>query len=146
MSENDLKSFVKFVIHRNKIYSFLNSLNLNEMNVSFENLLTYLETKKYNIFKFTKFLKTYSVDITVREFNMIFLIIQWRCCAQPATVLQTLPECFQTPPERISQSCRGIPIGATLAVKKIKIIDMFLYIINCLLGAYLINCQNHDFH
>lgn len=74
MSENDFKSFVKFVIHRNKIYSFLNSLNFNEMNVSFEDLLKYLETKKYNIFKFTKFLNTYSVDITVREFNLIFLI------------------------------------------------------------------------
>ena len=74
MSNNDFKSFVKFLIHRNKISSFLNSINLDSMNISFNELLKYLNLKKYEIFKFTSFIKTYCVDISVKEFNLIFLI------------------------------------------------------------------------
>ena len=38
----DLKSIVRFITHRNKIYSFLKFLDINKMDLSFDNLLEYL--------------------------------------------------------------------------------------------------------
>ncbi len=71
----DLKSIVRFIAHRNKIYSFFKYLDINQMNLSFDKLLEYLKNKKIFINKFIIFLKSsYEINISNKEFNLVFMI------------------------------------------------------------------------
>ena len=71
----NLKSIFKFITHRNKIYSFFKNLNIEEFNLPFYDLIIILNNKQILINKFINFLKqSYEVNISVQEFNLIFLI------------------------------------------------------------------------
>jgi len=75
MNTCNLKSIFKFVTHRNKIYSFLKNLNVEELNLPFNDLILSLNNKQILISKFIYFLKhSYEVNISVQEFNLIFFI------------------------------------------------------------------------
>ena len=71
----DLKSIIRFITHRNKIYSFFKYLDINKMDLSFDELIEYLNHKRLFIDKFINFLKrSYEINISIKEFNLIFLI------------------------------------------------------------------------
>lgn len=71
----DLKSIVRFITHRNKIYSFFKYIDINKMNLPFDKLLEYLNNKQIFINKFIIFLKSsYEINISNKEFNLVFMI------------------------------------------------------------------------
>jgi hypothetical protein len=70
----NLNSVVQYITHRNKIYSFFKLLNSDKMDLPFDELLKYLNNKAFNINNFIRILKTYEIDISIKEFNLIYII------------------------------------------------------------------------
>jgi len=70
----DLKSMIKFLTHRNKIYSFFLDLQDNQFNIDLDKLIIILIKMKSSTYKFLNVLKYYNLNLSVKDFNLIFII------------------------------------------------------------------------
>ena len=70
----DLKSMIRFITHRNKIYSFLLNLQNNNFNIDLDKLIFNLSKMKNSIYKFLNVLKYYNLNLTIKDFNLIYMI------------------------------------------------------------------------
>jgi hypothetical protein len=70
----NLKSLIKFITHRNKIYSFFLDLKENNFNVELDKLILMLDKMKNNTNKFLNVLNYYNLKLTIKDFNIIFII------------------------------------------------------------------------
>ena len=70
----DLKSMIKFITHRNKIYSFFLDVNKKKFNSELSDLLIILNNMKSQTYKFLAVLKYYNLNLSINNFNLIFII------------------------------------------------------------------------
>ena len=71
---NDIKSTIKFIYDRKKINDFCKYLNLQDMNIIYEDIVKQLDNKKLKINNFLLFIQKYNIYIDIKIFYDIFLI------------------------------------------------------------------------
>lgn len=70
----DLKSMIRFLTHRNKIYSFFLDLQNNNFDIDLDKLIFNLSKMKNSTYKFLNVLKYYNLNLTIKDFNLIYII------------------------------------------------------------------------
>ncbi len=73
-NSHDLKSLIRFITHRNKISSFFTFLNQKNLDTNLNDLVKFLDNIKFNTEKFLNLLKYYNLDLSIKDFNLIFII------------------------------------------------------------------------